>query len=78
MTRIVNALEAKGLVTKRANAEDRRTIDLTATMTGRRLLVKARRRRVGRLTAQIAKLPTGEQETLAAGIEILNELIRSL
>jgi DNA-binding MarR family transcriptional regulator len=74
MTRIVNALEAKTLVTKTASASDRRTIQLSATMKGKRLLLEARRRRIRSLARQIAILSPHDQKTLHAAVAILNRL----
>jgi DNA-binding MarR family transcriptional regulator len=78
MTRIVHALEAKGLVRKSANAEDRRTIHLSATMKGKRVMVEARERRVRSLTKQIGKLSREEQETLRAAIGLMEGIIEGL
>ena len=78
MTRIVQALEAKGLVRKIANPEDRRTIHLAATMTGKRLLLRARRRRIQPLAEGIRGLARDEQRTLHAAMTILGGLLRGL
>jgi DNA-binding MarR family transcriptional regulator len=78
MTRIVQALEALGLVRKSTNREDRRTIHLTATMKGKRLLLAARGRRVQSLASRIGKLPSGERNTLEAAIGIVEGVIRNL
>lgn len=78
MTRIVNALEAKQLVTKTASANDRRTIHLSATIKGKRLLLLARNRRTQSLARRIAALSARDRKTLAAAIAILNELNRAL
>ncbi|MGD0366040.1 MAG: MarR family transcriptional regulator [Acidobacteriaceae bacterium] len=75
MTRIVNALEAKTLVTKTASASDRRTIHLSATMKGKRLLLEARRRRIRSLARQITVLSPHEQKTLHSAVAILNSLV---
>jgi DNA-binding MarR family transcriptional regulator len=74
----VHALEAKGLVRKSANAEDRRTIHLSATMKGKRVMVEARERRVRSLTKQIGKLSREEQETLRAAIGLMEGIIEGL
>lgn len=74
MTRIVNALAAKSLVTKTASASDRRTIHLSATMKGKRLKEQARRRRIRSLARQIAILSPHEQKTLHRAVAILNSL----
>jgi DNA-binding MarR family transcriptional regulator len=78
MTRIVNALEANGLVKKTASAEDRRTIHLSATMRGKRLLLRARNHRVHSLAHQIQILPRHDQQTLHAAVAIIARLIRAL
>ncbi len=78
MTRIVNALERKGLVRKVANPRDRRTIHLSATMKGKRVMLEARERRVGSLATQIGKLSRGEQKRLQDALGILDRLIRGL
>ena len=78
MTRIVHALEAQGLVRKSANAEDRRTIHLSATMKGKRVMLEARKRRVGSLATQIGKRSRGEQARLRDAMGILNGLIHEL
>jgi len=71
MTRIVNALEAKGLVAKGSSTSDRRTIQLSATIQGKRLLLQARRRR-------IRSLAPPERRKLQSSIAILNRLIPTL
>lgn len=76
MTRIVHALEAKGLVTKSANAEDRRTIHLSATMKGKRVMLEARERRVRSLAEGIGKLGRREREELQRAVEVIERLAR--
>lgn len=78
MTRIVNALVAKGLVAKLSNTNDRRTIHLSATVQGKRLLLQARRRRIRSLAQQIAILPSPGRRKLQSAVTILNNLIRAL
>jgi DNA-binding MarR family transcriptional regulator len=76
MTRIVQALEAKGLVRKIANPEDRRTIHLAATMQGKRLLVRARRRRIEPLAEVIGRLSREEHEALQRAVAVMERLVR--
>lgn len=78
MTRIVNALEQQGLVTKRGDAEDGRTIRLSATMKGRRVLVEGRNRRINLLAGQIASLRETDGKTLRAAIEILDGIVERI
>jgi DNA-binding MarR family transcriptional regulator len=56
MTRIVNALEELGLVTKEKSSSDGRSIHLSATAGGRELLLAGRERRVRALAAQVESL----------------------
>ena len=77
MTRIVNALQTKGLVKKTASAKDRRTIHLSATMRGKRLLLQDRNRRVHSLAHQIQILPRPELQTLHTAIAITKNLTRA-
>src|SRR5476651_1294440 len=57
MTRIVNALEAQGLVLRTKSSTDARSIHLTGTPAGRQLLAEGRERRVRLLAARIESLP---------------------
>lgn len=70
MTRIVNALEEQGLVRRARDERDRRTVYLSATMKGKRLLVESRNRRLRPLADEMRKLGATELKTLqdAAGI----------
>lgn len=78
MTRIVNALASKAFVTKSASTSDRRTIRISATIKGKRLLLQARRRRIRSLAQRIAILPPHERQKLQSTIGILDKLIRAL
>lgn len=74
MSRLVSELEAAGLVTKRAETDDKRGIRIEATAKGRKLLLAGRARRLALLTEQIARLSTAERAALAAAAAILAEL----
>jgi DNA-binding MarR family transcriptional regulator len=78
MTRLVKALESQGLVRRDEGAHDRRQILLHATPKGRALLLRGRDRRVQRLAAQIARLPSAEQATLHDATRILGRLLAAL
>jgi len=75
MTRIVNALEEQGLVRKARDDEDRRIVYLSATMKGKRLMIKARERRVRPLVDRIGRLGGHELKTLQDAAEILREIL---
>jgi DNA-binding MarR family transcriptional regulator len=78
MTRIVNALEAQGFVTKQRDEADGRSIRLAATAVGKALLMEGRKRRVDALARQIAQLDGVQREKLQAATQILAELIRAI
>lgn len=76
MTRIVHALEAKGLVRKVSNPNDRRTIHLSATTKGRRLMLAARARRVWPLADSISQLKPNERAALQKAVGVMERLAR--
>jgi len=76
MTRIVNALEEQGLVRKSRDETDRRTVTLSATMKGKRLLVESRNRRIRPLADRMERLGGHELKTLQDAAVILQEILR--
>src|ERR1700679_2744618 len=64
MTRIVNALEEQGLVERKQNTKDARSIHLSATPAGKKLLMAGRTRRVRALAKQIASLSSEDRTVL--------------
>jgi DNA-binding MarR family transcriptional regulator len=75
ITRIVHALEQQGLVVREKNAEDGRSVYLSATTAGKRLLVKSRSRRIRLLVEKIEQLPASEQSLLSEAARILRKLV---
>ncbi len=78
MTRIVTALVDQGLVEKKGDPADRRTILLTATPRGRSLLLAGRDRRVASLTEALRALNAEDRAELAAALPILHDVLRRL
>jgi len=74
MTRLVNALEADGLVVREPDAADGRVTRLRATAAGRRLLTAGRARRVAALARQLAPLGARDQATLARAAALIERL----
>jgi len=74
VTRLVDGLEARGLVRRVSHADDRRVQLVEATPAGRHLLEKGRARRVERLTQDIAQLPGEDQQVLARAAELMESL----
>jgi DNA-binding MarR family transcriptional regulator len=76
MTRLVNALEGLGLVEKR-DGEDRRTVYISATTKGKRLLIKGRSRRLEAVAGLIERLNAEEQEALRGGVAVLRKMMEA-
>jgi DNA-binding MarR family transcriptional regulator len=75
MTRIVNALQAQGLIVKTKNTKDGRSLYLSATPAGKKLLMEGRERRVRALASQIEGLPAAQRRSLRDAAEILKAVI---
>ena len=78
MTRIVQALEAQGFVTRQRDETDGRSIRLAATPEGKALLMEGRKRRVDALAHQIASLTAEDQKILSEASKVLAEVIRAI
>jgi DNA-binding MarR family transcriptional regulator len=76
MSRIVDALVERGLITRIAKPGDRRSVEIEATSEGVQLLEAGRERRVGALIARLRKLADSERRALARGVEILERVTR--
>ena len=74
MSRLVNALEADGLVVRAPDPDDGRVTRLHATDAGRRLLHEGRARRVAALAHQLADLTPDERATLARAAALIERL----
>ena len=66
MTGVLKGLEAAGLVRRERAAEDGRRSVVRATPAGRRLMQRARRRRIAALAGRVDDLTPDERETLLA------------
>jgi len=76
MSRIVDALVERGLITRIAKPGDRRSVEIEATEEGRQLLEAGRERRVGALVGRLRGLADSERRALARGVEILERVMR--
>jgi DNA-binding MarR family transcriptional regulator len=77
ITRVVEALEASGLVRRERDADDKRVTRVKATPKGTRLLHEGRERRVALLTGSLRALPLAERAALARAIPILERVVRA-
>jgi DNA-binding MarR family transcriptional regulator len=76
MSRIVDALVEGGLVTREVEPGDRRSVRITATAKGVRLIEAGRDRRVQALEKRLAALPESERRMLGWAAERLERLFR--
>ena len=78
MTKVVAGLQAGGLVSRHADAEDGRAVRLEATPRGTKLLRDARRRRVARLTTALRGLAPEEIDVLARAAVIIERVSQTI
>jgi len=76
MTGIVNGLEREGLVRRRPHGTDRRAVQVEATAAGRRLLDRARARRLELVASKLADVSDAELDVLERAAELLEERFR--
>ena len=78
MTRLVQALEQLGMVTREVDASDGRVWRIRATAKGRTLLLRSRTRRVEALAARLARLGDDELESVETATAIIEQVVREL
>jgi DNA-binding MarR family transcriptional regulator len=74
MTRVIAALEERGLLTRSPHPTDRRQVILSVTEEGEKLLKEERRRKEAWLAQRLAELTPEEQEILRQAAPILERL----
>ena len=75
MSRLVGALQAKGLARRTEDPNDRRAVSIHATRKGERVLADGRKRRLERLAGQLQRLDPEARSTLAGAVTELDRLI---
>lgn len=75
MTRIVQALEQRGLLTRVTSPADRRAVHLAPTAKGRRLLKQGQLRRVHLVEAMLEKLSPPEFAALSRAVPALQRVL---
>ena len=73
MTNIVTGLEDAGLVRRDRNAADGRSVFVAATAEGRRVLARARGRRIDAIAERLGDLPPDDLAVLQRAGELLEE-----
>jgi DNA-binding MarR family transcriptional regulator len=74
MTRLVNALEAEGLVTRHPDPGDGRITYIKATAQGLALLRAGRTRRVAALAHELANLSAADRDVLGRAATVLERI----
>ena len=75
MTRLVAALEARGLVAREKDPADGRVVRLRATAKGERLLAAGRARRVERLAGAVAALGADDRAALERAATVIETML---
>ena len=74
MSRIVEALVREGLVKREANKQDRRSITISSTEKGTRIMHEGRNRREKRLIRILSQLDSGQVNCLGEASAILSKI----
>jgi DNA-binding MarR family transcriptional regulator len=77
ITRLVDKLDAAGLVERTSDPSDRRIARVAATPKGMKLLQEGRRRRVASLATSLRDLPSADRTALAKAVPILERVVRA-
>jgi DNA-binding MarR family transcriptional regulator len=77
MTRIVAALEARGLITRSRMPDDLRVVTVEATAAGRALMSRALSNRLEHLAGSLAALSPDQLATIETAIELFTQIRRS-
>jgi DNA-binding MarR family transcriptional regulator len=77
MTRLVTALEKQGLVRRKVDKTDLRSVEISATASGMRLLLLGRKRRIGQLVRLLKRADAADQAVLSRAASILEALLAS-
>jgi DNA-binding MarR family transcriptional regulator len=76
MTRIVRGLEEAGLIEREADPKDRRVVRVHASPKGRRVLQRARRRRVTKLAERLSHLDPSQIALVRDAAELVEAALR--
>ena len=74
MTRMVDNLEAQGLIERAGDEKDRRIVRVAITTAGGQALADSRRRRTAFLAANVRTLPEADRQLLTRVLPILEQL----
>jgi DNA-binding MarR family transcriptional regulator len=74
MTRLVGALEDRGLVTRQPDPDDRRVVRMVATAKGRRILEQGRDRRIAAIADDLAQLDASDLAAVAGALDAIERV----
>jgi DNA-binding MarR family transcriptional regulator len=74
MTRLVGALEDRGLVTRQPDPDDRRVVRMVATAKGRRILEQGRDRRIAAIAGDLARLDASDLAAVARALDAIERV----
>jgi DNA-binding MarR family transcriptional regulator len=75
MTRLVDALQREGLVSREPNPDDARSVLVRATATGRLVLSRGRSRRIQDLAARLGRLSYEERAELGRAAMLIERML---
>jgi DNA-binding MarR family transcriptional regulator len=75
ITRVVAGLEAAGLVRRGSDPHDARIVRVHATTKGRRVLERARKRRIATLAERLSGLDEAQLKTLRDAVGIITSIV---
>jgi len=75
MTRLIQAMEAEGLVARSPSPDDARATLIRATPAGARILRRARQRRLAALRGLLAGLGAGERRSVLGAVHLLERAL---
>lgn len=76
MTRLIQSMEAEGLVARADSPHDARAVHITATKAGEKILRAARERRLEQLQTLLSGASTAELDAVERAVVILEPLVR--
>jgi len=78
MTRVVQDLEARGLVDRERDADDRRVTRIRATAKGRKLMTSGRSRRIRAVVEMLDAAGEGDLRAIERAIDVLEPLVKNV
>jgi DNA-binding MarR family transcriptional regulator len=78
MTKAVGVLEQRGLARRVRDRQDRRVVQVVASLAGKRVVLRGRDRRVARIATALRSLEPADQQRLVDGVAALERLVATI